>query len=112
MGALASMRKQTTSTALSVSNERWLSRRPSSVLGLWMPGVSINTAWPSGMATTPRTWLRVVWGLSETMDTFSPTRRLRRGDFPTFGRPTGGADPEREPPDDPTGTGTAPWRAP
>ena len=31
--------------------------------------------------------LRVVWGLADTMATFSPTRALVRVDLPTFGRP-------------------------
>src|SRR5262245_41062511 len=37
--------------------------------------------------------LRVVWGLSETMATFSPTRRLTSVDFPAFGRPTTATSP-------------------
>ena len=45
-----------------------LSRSPSSVRGLWMPGVSTNTTWASGRLSTPRTWVRVVCGLSDTID--------------------------------------------
>src|SRR5882672_5232205 len=52
-----------------------------------MPGVSRNTTWLSSSVTMPRITLRVVWGLSVTMEIFSPTRRLRRVDLPEFGRP-------------------------
>src|SRR4051812_42632980 len=38
---------------------------------------------------------RVVWGLSVTMETFSPTRELTRVDFPEFGRPTIVTKPDR-----------------
>ncbi len=45
-------------------------------IGLWMPGVSKRTICPSGRLTTARMRLRVVWGLSETMATFWPTRSV------------------------------------
>jgi hypothetical protein len=35
----------------------------------------------------PQMRFRVVWGLLETMATFSPTMVLVRVDFPTLGRP-------------------------
>src|SRR5688572_9316673 len=38
--------------------------------------------------------LRVVWGLVETIATFSPTRTLSNVDFPTFGRPTSAMNPD------------------
>ncbi len=74
--------------------DRWFSRRPSSVFGLWMPGVSMKTIWLPGPFQTPWIWLRVVWGRSETIETFVPTSWLSRVDFPTFGRPTRVAMPE------------------
>jgi hypothetical protein len=40
----------------------------------------------------------VVWGLSETMLTFSPTIRFRSVDLPTFGRPTRVTKPDLIPP--------------
>ena len=72
-----------------------LSRWPSGVLGLWIPGVSTNTTWASGRSSTPRTRVRVVWGLSETIDTLVPRMRLSSVDFPTLGRPTIVQKPDR-----------------
>src|SRR5450631_1709463 len=65
-----------------------LRRSPINVRGLWMPGVSTNTTWASGRVSTPRTWVRVVWGLSETMVTLVPRMVLSKVDLPTLGRPT------------------------
>ena len=62
-------------------------------IGLWMPGVSKSTIWPSGRLTTARMRLRVVCGLSETMATFWPTIWFTRVDLPTFGRPTTATNP-------------------
>src|SRR2546425_7792885 len=59
-----------------------------------MPGVSRKTICPSGLVTIPLTTCRVVWGLSVTIEIFSPTRRLRSVDFPEFGRPTIEANPD------------------
>src|SRR5262249_29718575 len=42
----------------------------------------------------PRTTCRVVCGFSVTIDTFSPTRRFSRVDFPEFGRPMMDAKPD------------------
>ena len=72
-----------------------LTLRPSAVTGLWSPGVSTNTSWASGRLSTPRTRWRVVWGLSETIDTFWPQMALISDDLPTFGRPTTVTNPER-----------------
>ena len=63
-------------------------------VGLWMPGVSKRTIWPSGRFKTARMRLRVVCGLSETIATFSPTSRLTSVDLPTLGRPTTATKPE------------------
>src|SRR5262249_45056373 len=61
----------------------------------WMPGVSMNTAWPSGVLRMPTTRVRVVCGFGVTMATFVPTRAFRSVDFPTLGRPTMATVPAR-----------------
>ena len=60
-----------------------------------MPGVSTNTTCASGRLSTPRTCVRVVCGLSETMVTFCPRMSLSSVDLPTLGRPTRVTKPER-----------------
>ena len=69
-------------------------RSPSSVRGLWMPGVSSSTSCDVGVVRTPRIWVRVVCGRSETMATFVPTSRFTSVDFPTLGRPTSDTNPD------------------
>jgi hypothetical protein len=44
----------------------------------------------------PRIRFRVVCGLSEMIDIFSPRRELRSVDLPTFGRPTMAMKPDRK----------------
>src|SRR5262245_2122223 len=63
-----------------------------------MPGVSTRAISAPALRATPRTRLRVVCGLSETIATFSPTRRLTSVDFPTLGRPTTDTSPARKGP--------------
>ena len=46
--------------------------------------------------STPRTCVRVVCGLSETIETFVPRMWLSSVDFPTFGRPTSVTNPDRK----------------
>ena len=94
-GIVASITRHTTSTPLSASFAVSLSRVPSAVTGLWMPGVSTNTTCASARLSTPRTWVRVVCGLSETIETFVPRMRLSSVDFPTLGRPMKVTKPER-----------------
>src|SRR5690242_15795139 len=89
------MRKHTTSTSASVVSAREFARSPSSVRGLCTPGVSRNTICVSSVVRTPRTCVRVVCGLSETIDTFCPRIWLRSVDLPTFGRPTIATNPDR-----------------
>ena len=55
---------------------------------MFSPGVSMKTSWVAPRVSTPVMRVRVVWGLSETMATFSPTTALRREDLPTLGLPT------------------------
>ena len=61
-----------------------------------MPGVSTNTNWAPGRCLTPRIRVRVVCGLSETIDTLRPTIAFSIVDLPTFGRPTIATKPERK----------------
>ncbi len=53
-----------------------------------MPAVSTKRSGPSSVSTMVSTASRVVPGMSCTTERSSPTRRLKRVDFPTFGRPT------------------------
>jgi len=66
--------------------------------GLWRPGVSTKMSSAPGTRRTPTTRVRVVCGTSETIATFSPTRRLISVDFPTLGRPTKAIVPLRNTP--------------
>src|SRR3954447_25950605 len=95
IGCVASTTNATTSTPPSASVAVSFKRSPSRVRGLWIPGVSTNTICTSGRVRTPRIWVRVVCGLSDTIDTLVPSMRLSRVDFPTLGRPTSEANPER-----------------
>ena len=95
IGSLAGKHITTTSTSDQVSATKALSRSPSNVFGLWTPGVSIRTSWPSGRVTIPRIVWRVVCGRSEVIATFWPTSALVNVDFPTLGRPTMQANPLR-----------------
>src|SRR4030042_5147601 len=61
----------------------------------WIPGISTKRIWAPGRVLTPVILLQVVCGLGETMAIFSPTRRFRRVDLPTLGRPMMGTTPER-----------------
>jgi hypothetical protein len=91
------MRRQITSTSASVERARSLVRSPSSVRGLWIPGVSSRTSCDVAVVRTPRICVRVVCGRSETIATFVPTSRFTSVDFPTLGRPTSETNPERNP---------------
>ncbi len=71
-------------------------RWPSAVRGLCSPGVSTKTTWAPGRSRTPRTWDRVVLGRGDVMDTLVPTMVLTKVDFPTLGRPTTAANPDRK----------------
>ena len=59
------------------------------------PGVSSSTICESAVVRTPRTWVRVVCGRLETIETFVPTSWFTSVDFPTLGRPTRVTNPER-----------------
>ena len=61
---------------------------PSRFLGLWRPGVSINTTWYPLPDIMPRILSRVVSGVLETIQSFSSIRTLRSVDLPTLGLPT------------------------
>jgi hypothetical protein len=60
-----------------------------------MPGVSRNAICPRSSLRMPTMRLRVVWGLSETIETFVPRMRLSRVDLPALGRPTMATTPKR-----------------
>ena len=65
---------------------------------LWLscsPGRSTNTICNPGRVSTPCMRLRVVCGLGLTIDSFLPSSALSSVDFPTFGRPTRAAKPQR-----------------
>src|SRR6266851_9412669 len=94
-GAVASITRTTTSTSSAACRAESLSRVPSNVRGRWIPGVSTNTICASGRLSTPRTWVRVVWGLSDTIETLVPSIRFSSVDLPTFGRPTRVTNPDR-----------------
>src|SRR5512137_2214537 len=51
--------------------------------------------WPRSVVLMPRIFLRVVWGLSETMATLACIRALRNVDLPTLVRPSRATYPER-----------------
>ena len=61
---------------------------PRLFFGRCIPGVSKKTNCESSLVRMPVMRFRVVWGLLETMATFSPSMALSRVDFPTLGRPT------------------------
>src|SRR5690606_9888576 len=61
--------------------------RSSRRLGRKIPGVSRNTSWLDPSTTIPRTGMRVVCTLRETIVTFAPTSALTRVDLPAFGAP-------------------------
>ena len=96
IGALASSSRTQQSTSSNVDAAVWLRRSPSAVRGRWTPGVSVKTIWPSGRSRTPRTRVRVVWGVAEVIAIFLPRIWLSRVDLPTFGRPTRATNPERK----------------
>ena len=74
--ALLSNVASTTISAISTSSTVLLTeliiKSPSFVLGLCIPGVSIKIICSSFSVKTPIILLRVVWGLGETIATFSP----------------------------------------
>src|SRR6185437_4183440 len=63
---------------------------------LWMPGVSTKITWAPGECMTPWIAVRVVCGLSATMEIFWPTRVFSSVDLPAFGRPRMETKPERK----------------
>ena len=90
---VASTTSTTTSASRSASMAASTIRRFIRCIGLWMPGVSMNTICAAGVLRTPTMRWRVVCGLSETIATFWPTKRLSSVDLPAFGRPTSATKP-------------------
>src|SRR5262245_55378168 len=93
--ALASTTRTATSASARAARAVSTMRRLSGECALWMPGVSMNTACPSGVLRIPTTRVRVVCGFGVTMATFVPTRAFSSVDFPTLGRPTMATVPAR-----------------
>ncbi len=93
-GAVASTTIRFRSTPSRARAAVWLSRSPSRVRGLWIPGVSTKTTWASGRVSTPRTTMRVVCATGEVIDTLWPRMVLSRVDLPTLGRPTRATKPD------------------
>ena len=94
-GAVESSTRQTASTSAIAPVAVSFSRSPSNVRGLWIPGVSTKTICDSGRCSTPRTSVRVVCGLSDTIVTLVPRIEFNSVDLPTLGRPTNVQKPER-----------------
>ena len=91
---VASSTNTTASASARVPSTRRFRRSPRAVRGRCRPGVSTKTSWASGVVSTPRMVLRVVWGRDEVMATLVPTRALTRVDLPTLGRPTTATNPD------------------
>src|SRR2546426_12516587 len=66
-----------------------------------MPGVSTKTSCASPSIATPRTSVRVVCTLWETIVTLAPTSALISVDLPTLGAPINAMKPQRRPADAP-----------
>ena len=90
----ASTTQSTASTPSRASEACFIMNSPSLLRGLCRPGVSTNTICQSSRVATPRILLRVVWGLLDTMATFSPTNRFMMLLLPTLGRPMMATNPE------------------
>ena len=60
---------------------------PSLFCGLCMPGVSRKTYCVSSFVSIPVIFVRVVCGLFDTIETFSPRMLFISVDLPTLGRP-------------------------
>src|ERR1700704_3375401 len=60
-----------------------------------MPGVSTKTSWASPSIATPRTSVRVVCTLWETIVTLVPTSALMSVDLPALGAPISATKPQR-----------------
>ena len=87
--------EQTTSASPAPPQAEVTMARSSRRRGLKMPGVSTKTIWVVPSIAIPRTSARVVCTLRDTIDTFEPTRALRRVDLPAFGAPIRAAKPAR-----------------
>src|SRR5690606_17020904 len=86
----------TTSTSGMAARACCVMYSPSRCRGLCRPGVSTNTICASSRVSTAWMRWRVVCGLSDTMATLAPTKRLTRVDLPTLGRPMTATNPERK----------------
>ena len=80
--------------------DRWFSRRPSSVLGLWIPGVSMNTTWLRSGGRVPDAPDLVAGGLGPVGDDrdLGADQLVEEGRLPDVGPPDQGGDPGPEGP--------------
>ena len=85
--AMGSTTSTTASTSATLSRTTLSIYSPRRVRARWKPGVSMRTSWASPRFMMAVMRLRVVWGLFETMATFSPTRAFVSVLLPTLGRP-------------------------
>src|ERR1700728_4560490 len=60
-----------------------------------MPGVATKIRWAAPSMAMPRTSVRVVCTLGDTIETLAPTTALSSVDFPTFGAPIRATKPQR-----------------
>ena len=88
-----SMRKRTASTSFNVVSALFTIYSPSLCLGLWIPGVSINTIWKSSFVSILWTLFLVVCGLFDIIAIFSPISLFISVDFPTLGLPISDTKP-------------------
>src|SRR5438270_8793003 len=65
--------------------------------GTKIPGVSMNTSCERPAMAMPRSGMRVVWTLCETMASLVPTSALINVDLPTLGAPINAIKPQRVP---------------
>src|SRR5262245_60740163 len=81
--------------------------RSSRRLGVKMPGVSMNTSCASPSIAMPRSSVRVVCTLCDTMVTLVPTSALMSVDLPALGAPISAMKPQRRPASWAPGVGSA-----
>ena len=90
-----STRRQTASASPAPPQAEVTIARSSRRFGAKMPGVSTKTICAAPSMAMPRTTVRVVWTLRDTIETFDPTSAFKSVDLPAFGAPMRAAKPQR-----------------
>src|SRR4051812_48601187 len=90
-----SIRSATTSASPAPPQAEVTMARSSRRFGAKMPGVSTKMICDGPSSAMPRTSVRVVCTLRETIDTFEPTKLLSSVDLPAFGAPIRATKPHR-----------------